>query len=281
MCLLIAQNKNTIVDESKIRTAAERNPDGMGYAYVDNGSIVVKKYRKVNKFIKAYNQDISKYGSKTEFLVHFRYTTHGQGEGILNVHPFKVRKGLVFAHNGVINKVRDDDKYSDTQIFNFDVLQKMPIDFLKNNHMVDMVGEFIGGSKLAFLNDKGKIQIINEDFGHWVDGIWYSNETYKERSYSCYGNYGYNYLNFNRQKEPTPAPKQVQKSIDRIYECDWCGDKCNKINTMDLTTEYDLEDVFMDMCDDCVETEDSSIYARTQDEADQDFDDWNASFGVK
>ena len=54
----------------------------------------------------------------TPFIVHFRIGTHGTSNGIYNVHPFYVDKNLVFAHNGMIHKVDDCKKRSDTRVFN-------------------------------------------------------------------------------------------------------------------------------------------------------------------
>jgi branched-subunit amino acid aminotransferase/4-amino-4-deoxychorismate lyase len=37
----------------------------------------------------------------------------------------------------------------------------------------------IGLSKLVFMNGDGRIQILNEQMGHWSDdGVWYSNHSY-------------------------------------------------------------------------------------------------------
>ena len=43
--------------------------------------------------------------------------------------------------------------------------------------------------KLAFLTNDGDYLIANEELGHWKDGIWYSNDSFK----ACKWTNSYNY----------------------------------------------------------------------------------------
>ena len=51
------------------------------------------------------------------------------------------------------------------------------------------ISEYIGYSKLIFLDSKDKYTIINEELGKWSSGNWYSNDSYKQyNDYKYYGN---------------------------------------------------------------------------------------------
>jgi hypothetical protein len=51
------------------------------------------------------------------------------------------------------------------------------------------ISEYIGYSKLIFLDVDDKYTIINEEMGKWTDGNWYSNDSYKQyNDYKYYGN---------------------------------------------------------------------------------------------
>ena len=120
-------------------------------------------------------------------------------KGVENVHPFKVNDNLVFGHNGIINDVSRSELYSDTQMFNMEILQNLhnlDKDFLSNLVLVKLISEFVSGSKLAFLNSDKTFKIINESDGHWntEKTIWFSNYGYVKNNVYSYGAYGSHYL---------------------------------------------------------------------------------------
>ena len=181
MCLLIVQQKNSIVSDDKFKNAWRRNNDGVGYSFVKDGQIQTFKFMELNPFLKSINNDVKLYGKTSPFLIHFRYTTHGL-TNLDNCHPFKINDETVFGHNGCINGVDDDDKKSDTVMFNEQILKNLPSGWLRNNATKILVSEFIGSSKLAFLHRDGTFDIINEKFGHWNKSktVWFSNDGYKK-----------------------------------------------------------------------------------------------------
>ena len=122
MCLLILQEKKATISENNLKNAYQNNADGVGYSYIVGEKMITKKFRKYKKFLTNYNYDINSYGNKSPFLLHFRLATHGTNKGTTNVHPFKVREGLMFAHNGIISDVDKDKELSDTQVFNRDIV---------------------------------------------------------------------------------------------------------------------------------------------------------------
>lgn len=186
MCIIALQPAGIPIPKVYIDTMWENNPDMSGYAYVDeNDEVIIKKFSFLEAFKSSYRKDYRKYGKETPFLLHFRIKTHGPVNED-NCHPFQVFPGLVFAHNGIID-IRIPKKYkdmSDTRYFNKSILQQLPRNFLKNGAIIELIEEYIGhGSKLAFLDKHREYHILNEYFGHWHNGVWYSNKTYEELSY--------------------------------------------------------------------------------------------------
>ena len=268
MCLLVLQKKKATIGEDSLENAFDNNPDGVGYSYIENKKVVTKKYRKYKKFLNSWKEDNKRLNKISPFLLHFRLATHGIEEGTFNVHPFNVRDGLVFAHNGIINDVEDDKKLSDTQVFNRDILTRLERNFLDNAILLKLIEGFIGSSKLAFLNRDKSYKIVNEDAGDWIDNVWFSNTShqYKGRSYSfnskIYGSYGdYNwqdeYDDFNdiSQEKAKDSIKQLRNGA--MEQCGWCGNMVDKLTHTNVKDMYsDGEDRYLWMCDGCIEIED-------------------------
>ena len=265
MCLLILQKKDTKIKDNSLRNAYESNPDGVGYSFVSINKMVTKKFRSYDKFLKEYKADISMYSSKSPFLLHFRMTTHGTNKGTFNVHPFEVRSGLMFAHNGIISEVDNHKKLSDTQVFNKEYLQKLSKDFLKNKATIKLIENFIGTSKLAFLDSKGNYKILNEEFGHWKDNVWYSNSSYESRGHSCYG-YGWSMDYIDSADDDYTMYRATSVKAKYPYKnshipnlkCEWCDDRVNSLKQVDISDKYeDEKPSYLWMCSTCVEYEES------------------------
>ena len=192
MCLLINQTTNAPIGRDLLKNADSSNPDGMGFAYAVNGEIFIKKFREFKPFYKSYKKAVKRHGKITDFILHFRFSTHGVNNGLFNVHPFKINESLAFAHNGMLD-VDDHKKKSDTQIFNETILQKLKPNFLNNTAVCQLLEGFIGSDKLVFLNSDGKSTILNEKRGHWDGGTWFSNDSYKTRTTSIACGWGSDY----------------------------------------------------------------------------------------
>ena len=124
----------------------------------------------------------------------------------------------------MIDIVTDHKKKSDTMMFNREILQQLPNNFIQNNSIIRLIEESIGNSKLVFLNNIGIFRIANEDKGHWSkDGqIWYSNHSYCETprtqwAWSNQYDYYTNYDNLNI----THKKKKKKNDIERV-ECRTC-----------------------------------------------------------
>ena len=186
MCLAIAAPAHTPLSRERLSNAWDNNPDGGGYAFIDDdGKIVVRKHLEWQGFIAGYVQD-QRANPRSPFIVHERFATHGQTNAF-NVHPFHVDEHTVVIHNGIINCVMSDTVRSDTRTFVEDYLAKLPPTWFDDDCLVDMVSDYIGsGNKLVVLTihpeAEHAVYIINEKAGHWDRGAWWSNKTY-ERSY--------------------------------------------------------------------------------------------------
>ena len=223
MCIAIFKPADKNISKETLKTCFDNNDDGAGFAYINTDlcgvrRIKIKKYMKFEEFYTAYERAI-KIAPDSPFIIHFRIGTHGE-KTTFNCHPFWVKKDLVFIHNGIISGVGTDKRMSDTQLFNEKILKQLPKGWERNNAICHLIQGFVGMSKLIFLNLDGDYMIINEKQGDWVDGIWYSNTSYKPRSYSrSYSTY--------RLPEKTTNTRRFWEIAENDFEtCELCG--CNR-----------------------------------------------------
>lgn len=195
MCLAIFKEANKKVNKRDMKVAFDNNDDGAGFAYPSNGKVIIEKgFFTFDSFWKALTPHMDK-----PMAIHFRWSTHGKIDET-NCHPFRITDELAMIHNGVISNIQIDDKdKSDTRTFVDDYVK--PINkgnpmFVYSEYGNRTLRACIGSSKLVFINKKGNRVIVNEEAGHWTDGVWYSNDSYKavKVRYSTfsspyYGNY--------------------------------------------------------------------------------------------
>lgn len=202
MCIAILLPAFKEIDKKTLKICNSTNPDGFGFAYFADRLIIKKEVDKnrmdaaMDKFIKIRKKFIDK-----PFLVHFRIATHGV-VSYRCCHPFKINKNAVFCHNGILRYDYGVDRNSldsDTMMFNKNILQKIEKnclnEFIKGNSKVlkDLLEGYIGtGNKMIFLNKDGNFTILNERLGIWDNGVWYSNDSYKDKII-VFPKYNYNY----------------------------------------------------------------------------------------
>jgi hypothetical protein len=77
-------------------------------------------------------------------------------------------------------KLRNDEVKSDTQLFAEKLSDQLshwddPSDVLRKL-VIERIEKTIGsGNKLVFMTSLERDRIAHEDFGYWLDGVWYSN----------------------------------------------------------------------------------------------------------
>ena len=245
MCLALIQKQNASkLSDAQIKTAFNNNNDGCGIAYVNNGYLRVKKYMNVNDAVIGYNDIYDSFNKKSHIMIHFRIGTHG-AKSMYNVHPFMVNDKLAFCHNGIINRVQNCNKRSDTRVFNDEVLKFLPNRFIHNASIIKLISDFIGHSKLIFLNSDNQFKIVNEKMGHWVEKTWFSNSSYKSNVFD-FGGYS---------KPTTNTAQQCKFSFNDFDDIDdsniyyqkpktkktrYTLDKCEKCNVYTSKQHYDL-----------------------------------------
>ena len=76
MCILMVQDKKQKVTEQEFRNSWIANNDGVGYAFVKNEQIQIKKFMKLNPFLNEIKRDVNQFGNVSTFLIHFIYKTN-------------------------------------------------------------------------------------------------------------------------------------------------------------------------------------------------------------
>lgn len=194
-------HEGVTADITDLTTGAESNPDGFGFAVHAGTHIIHHSGLEFEPVLDYFLKVRSKHSGPA--LFHSRITTHG-GTSIDNCHPFQVGRDTqtVMAHNGMLPIAARDGK-SDTRIFAEEMFPSWGgAATLNSKRMRKKLSKFADGSKLVFLSANPDVQndwtIINEKDGHWVDGVWWSNNSYKygrvsytsswtKHSYKTYG----------------------------------------------------------------------------------------------
>lgn len=188
MCIAILNDNTTTLKKNVLKNCWKNNGDGAGMLWTENG--VLKSHKEMIDFDSFYNKYLSirqsKQSKKSYVVLHFRISTHGAVDET-NCHPFFVNDKLGFVHNGIISKAPVSKLYSDTYMFNDSILRNFKHDFLNCMATMGLIDEYIGYSKLVFLDNENNYTIVGENLGHWNGKCWFSNDTYKEVSYKDYG----------------------------------------------------------------------------------------------
>jgi len=193
MCLLVVASPNSTPRKKDLECASCNNPHGFGFAVITPNGIVTGRGMSSKKVIKKF-LEVRKEFPSSYAMFHARYATHGvKNED--NCHPFKVpsKYDTYLAHNGILDiNISAGDKRSDTRIFAEDTLFAMGgVTALDDTHVWTMVSKWALGSKIVIFtldpDANDQCYIINENAGHWDnEGMWWSNSTYKESTWSTY-----------------------------------------------------------------------------------------------
>ena len=231
MCIAILNTKKGgRLPKSQIQNSWDNNDMGSGLLWNKDGKLNVFKSYDYEEYLEKYNElrDDKSIGN---IILHFRIATSGYN-GEHNLHPFLVNDDLGFVHNGVI-KGLGNKTFSDTYEFN-DMLKKYKHNFLTCDMSKFFISEYIGYSKLIFLDSKDKYTIINEELGKWSSGNWYSNDSYKQ--YNDYKYYG------NAKVYNNAAPSVEDKKSSYLFD-EWENGPIDS----DVLDEWDMYDYLCDI----------------------------------
>lgn len=209
MCQIISVPAGKRVNLNNLDKAQEHNKDGYGVAWYEDGKVKTYKTMHYNTFKKVLKA-LTPYTK----IVHLRYSTVGQTT-LENCHPFPVPTGAMF-HNGTITSLSPKGKMvngkweaaveSDSKML-ADIL--MDCWYENISDIEPLLKHIIGTTinKLAFLDDKGTVTIINEHLGVEEDGIWYSNDYHIKDEGWC--RHGYCAPKKNKPSKKTTPPATV------------------------------------------------------------------------
>jgi glutamine amidotransferase len=195
MCLALYKPAKAKLNQDEMRTAFKANPDGAGFAYYDPALKRVVIQRGYFSFDELWADLVPIMDDNCPLILHFRWATHGD-VNVENCHPFMLSDGALI-HNGIITgmgtstykskyytppvgqcETECSDDRSDTREFVEDYLCDMGMPDLRAAKK--LIEHTIGYSKLVTIHNDGSVIIFNEDMGHWRNGVWYSNDSYKK-----------------------------------------------------------------------------------------------------
>lgn len=178
MCVIIRHTPNANIPDVNLEACWQKNSDGWGIMWVEEGRVRVLKSLDNQSFLAYYRQL-----KHLPIGVHFRFKTHGAID-LGNAHPYpiliKERDGrdLYVMHNGTISGREVVKGKSDTWHYVEQVLRPILTDHpdLIHNHVFEQwVLKDIGSSRLLFLSGEGKFTTYNETQGMEAFGCWLSN----------------------------------------------------------------------------------------------------------
>lgn len=182
MCL-IAYKRDSKAEFSnkKFITACNRNSDGLGVMYVEDGRVKVEKTLGT---LQSQLQLYRKHKNRETYALHLRFGTSGNKDEA-NCHPFEVLNkeehglDLFMMHNGVISSYLKTNKdMSDTWHFvqHLKDFLKADPNLLHEERVQHFISSYIGTSnKLLFMDSEENVTIINEKQGAENSGCWLSN----------------------------------------------------------------------------------------------------------
>lgn len=173
MCLIMVQNSENNLNKKEFDYVWSQNPHGAGFMWSDGKKLRIKKFLKCAEAWSCYEKIVT-LKRKGPIVIHWRWATHGD-RNLANCHPFATANGEVaVAHNGIL-EAEDIKGMSDTRVWIETVLfgrsrkNIMDIEFCEHQE------EYLGTSKLVFLDYTGDYRILNEYMGLWMGQDWFSN----------------------------------------------------------------------------------------------------------
>ena len=180
MCLAIYIPPGKSVPRDRLEEAHRANPDGWGTMIASNNHLMLQRL---------FSAEPIEFMNKGPRVLHFRTASSGK-IGLEYCHPFFVNPSLAFVENGNLPEFADGtDGLTDIQRFNKQVLKRLPGDFLHVPEIRQVLEKYCAEScvKMIFMDSAGRVDIVNESAGEWVNGCWFSNggiENYVGYGYS-------------------------------------------------------------------------------------------------
>lgn len=268
MCILIAKPKGVIMPKTSVlKECWDNNPDGAGIAWSKDGKVFIEKGFMSWGELKMY-LDVNSFDGVSA-LIHFRIATHGTVKAE-NTHPFVVNNEIVAAHNGILS-VKNEGDWTDSETFFKRICNPVLKSYSINSKVFKrLVDATIGASKLAFLNNKGRIKM----FGEFIEdgGVYFSNDSYKEDRYAgvWYKRNSLPVYNPNMYKDMMDVPEaSYWKDEEYLYD-EWEDrrEQCSEINIENNEVCSIIDDFAKERGWDRIFTDDNFDYMNYYDELD-------------
>jgi hypothetical protein len=248
MCLLIVNSKDTVFSEKFLKGVYDRNEDGLGIMYAEDGVLHVKRCLPDNakEAIKFYRT----HAEGRDCVTHWRMRTHGD-INLANCHPYEVfgdgsDMPIYMAHNGVLSTGNfKDTSLSDTWHYIEDYIRplvKANPAMVFDEAFIKLISAHIGGgNKFAFMNHLGDIAVCNKSAFITYEGSLLSNTyawdyyglhpnvprqssfgTYRQKTWNNRSTAWESYYSAPKKTEPLKTVKkptignQIQELMDRI-----------------------------------------------------------------
>jgi len=232
MCLLTFIPEGVDPSLADLAMGQENNPDGFGWAIALEDRIIIDRGmvagRVLESFAKARTQHMD-----APALFHSRIATAG-GLDKYNAHPFYLGNDplTVIAHNGILPRKAQPargDHRSDTRLLAEVYLPKHRFGAIHTHGGRKQLAKWAGGgNKFVILtaNPRFKYQayILNDTFGEWDGGCWWSNDSFREPWWHKYGGStkwswrdGEWSPNPYRLGEPTRKALTAREALDEEY----------------------------------------------------------------
>jgi predicted glutamine amidotransferase len=179
MCIIVAKPEKIKLPLTILENMWNNNPHGAGFMWAEDNNLFIKK-----GFMNFHHLAEHYYPlEKKKLVLHFRWRSTGAISAEMT-HPFVINENVAMVHNGTIPKLKTQN-FSDTFIFSkyFGEKVKDPMLALESARFINRLNSIIGYSKLAFMDNKGKIKIVNPQMGLIYNNCWFSNRSFFEKEW--------------------------------------------------------------------------------------------------
>ena len=193
-----------------LREGFSSNPHGAGFAYHDGTKVRIHKgFFTWSAFWSSYQSHVT---AAMPAFIHFRIATSGP-KIAENCHPFSLGNGALMHNGPCLNRKHcagTVDRCDTVQFVEDFVAGLSSTQFMRLRPMIE---DFAGTEKVIAMFDDGAVVICNEDEGHWAEGCWWSNDSYKKYDYSKYS-----WKDYLPKSEPLSMLDYVGQKLDEEME---------------------------------------------------------------
>jgi hypothetical protein len=168
MCFFALKKEGIETPFGILEQRARWNRDGMGFAFAQNGELILKKgFFDMDDFMQAIKQ----VPNESPAMFHLRMATQGEVNEA-NCHPFLIDRNHSLVHFGGFS-CRGEGGRSDTRRFCEDFLRplfkKSDKEWLRPDNEVDYLMDKMLQGRAAIMDNQGRIRTYHT--GQWKNGL--------------------------------------------------------------------------------------------------------------